>query len=37
MVATYTDLGYQLVGIPRASVEARVRFILHHVGLASAS
>jgi predicted ATPase len=36
MVATYTDLGYQLVEIPRASVEARVRFILHHVGLASA-
>ncbi len=35
MVATYTGLGYDLVEIPRTSVEARVRFILHNVGLVS--
>jgi predicted ATPase len=35
MVATYAALSYELVEIPRAPVETRVRFILHEAGLAS--
>lgn len=35
MVETYTGLDYELVGIPRVSVEQRVRFVLHSVGSAT--
>jgi len=31
MVSTYTDYGYRLIEIPRATVEERVRFILEFV------
>lgn len=32
LVATYTALGYELVEVPRATVEKRVEFILHVLG-----
>lgn len=34
MVATYTELGYDLIEIPRIPVEARARFILQNIGAA---
>ena len=33
LVATYTTYGYELVEIPRVSVEQRVRFVLQSLGL----
>jgi predicted ATPase len=33
LVATYTDLDYRLVEIPRDSVEGRLRFVLNNVGV----
>lgn len=33
LFATYEDLGYELVEIPRIGVEDRVRFILNHLAL----
>jgi predicted ATPase len=33
MVATYTDYGYELVELPRSSVDDRVRFVLAHAGI----
>jgi predicted ATPase len=32
MVATYGDYGYELVEVPRASVEERARFVLERIG-----
>ncbi len=34
IVTTYTEYGYELVTIPRASVEERARFVLGEAGLA---
>ena len=31
MVETYTSYGYELIEIPRAPVETRVRFVLHNI------
>jgi predicted ATPase len=31
MVATYLEFGYELVEIPKASVEERVRFVVHRI------
>ncbi|MGC2473237.1 MAG: AAA family ATPase [Candidatus Sulfotelmatobacter sp.] len=33
LVATYSDLEYRLVEVPRASVEERLRFVLENVGI----
>jgi predicted ATPase len=33
LVATYTTYGYELVEIPRISVEERARFVLQSLGL----
>jgi predicted ATPase len=35
MVATYYECGYELIELPRVSVEERARFVLHHIGLAT--
>jgi len=35
VAAAYAEQGYDLVELPRASVEARVAFVLEHLGLAS--
>ena len=35
MVATYSRLGYELSELPRASVEARVGFVLAQAGIAA--
>ena len=32
LVSTYSALGYELIEVPRASVEQRVEFILHVLG-----
>jgi predicted ATPase len=37
LVATYTTYGYELVEIPRVSVEQRVRFVLQSLGLPKSS
>lgn len=37
MVATYRDYGYELIELPRAAVEERVRFVLERAGLAGRS
>lgn len=31
LASTYTDLGYELIELPRTSVEARARFVLDHL------
>lgn len=33
IVSAYTEYGYELVAIPRAPVEERVRFVLSEAGL----
>jgi predicted ATPase len=35
MVATYADFGYELVELPRISIESRVDFVLEQAGLRS--
>jgi hypothetical protein len=32
MVATYTECGYELVELPRASVEERMEFVIREIG-----
>jgi predicted ATPase len=36
MVTTYSGYGYELVELPRAPVEERVRFVIEHAGIARA-
>jgi len=33
MVTAYSDLGYELVEVPRASIEERTAFVLSRIGL----
>jgi predicted ATPase len=33
LVATYTEFGYELVELPRASIDERVQFVLNSVGV----
>jgi predicted ATPase len=35
LVAAYTECGYELIELPRISVEKRVRFVLHAIGIAT--
>jgi len=34
LVTTYTERGYELIQIPRASVETRMQFVLDSIGIA---
>jgi predicted ATPase len=36
MVTTYRDYGYELIELPRATIEERVRFVLEHASSAHA-
>jgi predicted ATPase len=37
LVETYTKYGYQLIELPRVSIEERVLFVLHHAGIVAQS